>query len=95
MSFAGCHDTLVVIVFHVVLQDLLEPGNGVWGIEKMEHGGTGIWGNGNTAYSPAFSYRKSIPDLKSWICANTVCVWWVGGECTNFILGDNHQFVRE
>ena len=34
MSFAGCHDTLVVIVFHVVLQDLLEPVNGVWGIEK-------------------------------------------------------------
>ena len=45
----------------------------------MEHGGTGIWENGKTAYSPAFSYRKSIPDLKSWICDNTVCGGGGGG----------------
>ena len=53
---------------------------GVWGYGKMEHGGTGIWENGKTAYSPAFSYRKSIPDLKSWICDNTVCGGGRGGE---------------
>ena len=51
MSLAGCHDALVVVVLHVIQQDLLEPGNGGMGEWRYEIMRCGIW----PAYSPAFS----------------------------------------